>query len=133
MEAPPVIQDPSKLPIYGFFSLELLTREQELEMEENDKKEGRHLSGYVYYLVRFTIPVNMDIIQRDFAKMFTQYGRLSDFKKRPVKTELESMEAVRFYREEQKVMVRVRFSEPDLYGLLIRKNDTLIFETVDDY
>lgn len=133
MEAPPVIQDPSQLPIYEFFSLEHLTREQELEMEINDKKEGRHLSGFVYYLVRFTIPVNMDMIQRDFAKMFTQYGRLSDFKKRPVKKELESMEAVRFDREEQTVMVRVRFREPDLYGLLIRKNDTLIFETVDDY
>lgn len=43
MEAPPIILDPSKLPVYEFFVLDKLSRVQELEMEKKDKEEDRHL------------------------------------------------------------------------------------------
>lgn len=87
----------------------------------------------MYFLLKFTIPVKMDSIQRDFGKMFTHYGQLSDFKKRPVKQELESLEAINFSKDDQSVQLRIKFKDPNQFGLLIRKNDTLIFETVSDY
>lgn len=65
--------------------------------------------------------------------MFTYYVRRSDFDKRPIKRSVDSLETVQFNYFNSTVLCRVKFLDPSDFGLLIRKNDTLVFQTQDNF
>jgi len=65
--------------------------------------------------------------------MFTYYVRRSDFDKRPIKRSVDSLETVQFNSFNSTVLCRVKFLDPSDFGLLIRKNDTLVFQTQENF
>jgi hypothetical protein len=62
--------------------------------------------------------------------MFEPWVRPNDFSINPVRIEIESLEGVEFNQDLNTVLFKVKYQDPTDFGLLIRKNDTLMFDRV---
>jgi len=65
--------------------------------------------------------------------MFIHYVRTNDFARSKSYIELQSLEGVDFNQDDNSVLLRIKYEDPSDFGLLIRKNDTLIFDRVLDF
>lgn len=70
----------------------------------------------------------MKTIEASFSQMFRCLVKRSDFDKRPTLSSVDLLEAVSFNSFNQTVLLRVKFLDPSDFGLLIRKNDTLVLQ-----
>jgi hypothetical protein len=62
--------------------------------------------------------------------MFEPWVRPNDFSLNPVRIEIESLEGVEFNQDLNTVLFKVKYQDPTDFGLLIRKNDTLMLDRV---
>lgn len=75
----------------------------------------------------------MELVEQSFKGMFKPYVRRTDWNKRPFPRPLESFDAIEFDKNNQTILCRVKIEEPSDMGLLIRKNDTLLFTAVEKF
>lgn len=123
----------SSLPVFEFFAVENLPADKAVEMWQQDQRLGLLEQGFVYYQLRFLVDVHMERVQRDFESMFNYWVRKNDFSKRPEHIQLHTLEGLQFNQTTNLVIFRVKFHDPTDYGLLIRKNDSLVVDRRFDY
>jgi len=78
-------------------------------------------------------PVNMDLVEEHFNSMFRTFVRRSDFSINPVEQELGGVTITKIDKEAQQVDMLVKYDDPMTLGLLVRKDDELVFKTNDDF
>jgi hypothetical protein len=69
----------------------------------------------------------MDLVEKHFNSMFRTFLRRSDFSINPVERELGGVAITNIDKEAQKVEMLVKYDDPMTLGLLVRKDDELVF------